>query len=123
MKRGVTLLLTLAVWVFGSTTAVAQPLEPREDEATHNAEAMKQAQAGNYDAAVEEQKKAVAIRGLNVFWLNLGRFEQRAGRCADSMTSYTNAITAPAVTEPAAKVVRETAQRYITELAEECPPP
>lgn len=102
--------------------AGAQPFDPRDDEAEFNAAAMKHAANGEYEAAIADAQKAVDIRGLNVFWLNLGRFQQRAGRCTDSMNSYTNAMTAPPVTEPNAALVKQTAQKYMAELVTQCPP-
>lgn len=117
MKIGI-VFLVVALW---GVSAGAQPFAPTPEEAEHNATALELAATGDFSAAIEEQRKAVDLRGLNIFWLNLGRFQQRAGLCPEAVESYTRAMTSPAVTQPNADIVRETAQKYMVELAAQCP--
>lgn len=107
--------------LLAGSAAVAQPFTPTESEIRHNDAAIEFGSKRDYVQAIPEAKKAVDERGLNIFWLNLGRFQQHAELCEAAIESYTQALSAPAVVEPSRKIVRETVQRYMTELVEQCP--
>lgn len=120
MRRTISLISVLFL-VGLAQTAFAQTMEATPEELRLNEEGLELAKAGNFDEAAVKLRGAVEIQGLNVFWLNLGRIQQRAGECQAAVKAYTSALSAPTVESPSRAEVRETATRYLNELIDQCP--
>ncbi|MGM0557751.1 MAG: hypothetical protein ACQEVA_15310 [Myxococcota bacterium] len=95
-------------------------IEPSEGQKTLNDEGVQALIAKEYERAVALLNESLALGELNITYLNLGRAYQKLGQCVEAQKAYLNAVSAPAVKEPAQRIVDAKADQYLEELKQEC---
>ena len=93
----------------------------QDTRAALNGKAIKVANAGDYDQAIQLLEEALSQGELNVTYLNLGRIYHKLGDCAKARDAYSSGLKAPAVPNPPQKVVQEALRGFIGELEGSCP--
>jgi tetratricopeptide (TPR) repeat protein len=96
------------------------PVEPTEEQKALNDKGVKALIAKDYERAVALLNESLALGEFNITYLNLGRAYQKLGQCEEARNAYLSAVSAPAVEEPAQRIVDAKADQYLTELEEEC---